>query len=98
MAPEPAYVRLSRRAAGSRRSAAGAGGARVEQAAGASPQLEHHVPGEPGLLQGQPPMMPNLLMIADKRTEAWAGGDFPAQPLRSLDDVLGAFDRTSAAR
>jgi hypothetical protein len=43
-------------------------------------------------------MMPNLLMIADKHTEAWAGGDFPAQPLRSFDDVLGAFDRTSAAR
>jgi hypothetical protein len=43
-------------------------------------------------------MMPNLLLIADQRTEAWAGGDFPAESLRSLDDVLGAFDRTSAAR
>jgi Helix-turn-helix domain len=43
-------------------------------------------------------MNPNLLLIADQRTEAWAGGDFPAEPLRSLDDVLGAFDRTSAAR
>lgn len=43
-------------------------------------------------------MMPNLLLIADHRTEAWAGGDFPAEPLRSLDDVLGAFDRTSGAR
>jgi hypothetical protein len=43
-------------------------------------------------------MMSNLLMIADQHTEAWAGGDFPAQPLRSLDDVLGAWDRTSGAR
>jgi hypothetical protein len=43
-------------------------------------------------------MMHNLLLIADQRTEAWAGGDFPAEPLRSLDDVLGAFDRTSGAR
>lgn len=43
-------------------------------------------------------MTPNLLLVADKRTEAWAGGDFPAESLRSLDDVLGAFDRTSAAR
>jgi hypothetical protein len=43
-------------------------------------------------------MIPNLLLIADQRTEAWAGGDFPAESLRSLDDVLGAFDRTSAAR
>ena len=43
-------------------------------------------------------MMPNLLLIADRRTEEWAGLDFPAEPLRSLDDVLGAFDRTSTAR
>ena len=43
-------------------------------------------------------MMPNLLLVADQRTEDWAGGDFPAVPLRSLDDVLGAFDRTSGAR
>ena len=43
-------------------------------------------------------MMPNLLLVADQRTEAWAGGDFPAEALRSLDDVLGAFDRTSGAR
>ncbi|HEX6912670.1 MAG TPA: hypothetical protein VF142_19845, partial [Longimicrobium sp.] len=42
--------------------------------------------------------MPNLLLVTDPRTEAWAGGDFPAVPLRSLDDVLGAFDRTSGAR
>lgn len=43
-------------------------------------------------------MKPNLLMIAGPHTEAWAGGDFPAEPLRSLDDVLGAWDRTSGAR
>jgi len=43
-------------------------------------------------------MSSNLLLIADQHTEAWAGGDFPAEPLRSLDDVLGAFDRTSTAR
>lgn len=43
-------------------------------------------------------MMHNLLLVADPHTEAWAGGDFPAEPLRSLDDVLGAFDRTSSAR
>lgn len=43
-------------------------------------------------------MKPNLLLIADQATEAWAGGDFPAEPLRSLDDVLGAWDRTSGAR
>lgn len=43
-------------------------------------------------------MIPNLLLVADPRTEAWAGGDFPAEPLRSLHDVLGAFDRTSSAR
>lgn len=43
-------------------------------------------------------MKPNLLLIAGQHTEAWAGGDFPAEPLRSLDDVLGAWDRTSGAR
>jgi hypothetical protein len=43
-------------------------------------------------------MMPVLLLVSDERTETWAGRDFPAQRLRSLDDVLGAFDRTSAAR
>ena len=43
-------------------------------------------------------MNANLLLIADPRTREWAGGDFPAQPLRSLDEVLGAFDRTSGGR
>ena len=37
----------------------------------------------------------NLLLIDDGASREWAGGDFPAQPLRSLDEVLGAFDRTS---
>jgi hypothetical protein len=40
----------------------------------------------------------NLVMMADPRTHEWAGGDFPAQPLRSLDEALGAFDRGSGGR
>ncbi len=40
----------------------------------------------------------NLLLIADPGTREWAGRDFPGQPLRSPDEVLGAFDRTSASR
>ena len=43
-------------------------------------------------------MNANLLLIADAATRKWAGGDFPAQPLRSIDEVLGAFDRTSGGR
>ncbi|HEX6042314.1 helix-turn-helix transcriptional regulator [Longimicrobium sp.] len=43
-------------------------------------------------------MKQSLLLVADPRAEAWAGRDFPAEPLRSPDDVLGAFDRTSGAR
>jgi Helix-turn-helix domain len=43
-------------------------------------------------------MMPNLLLVSDERTARWAGDGFPAQPLRSLDDVIGAWDRVSAAR
>jgi Helix-turn-helix domain len=42
--------------------------------------------------------MNTLLLVAGRRTEAWAGGNFPAEPLRSPEDVRGAFDRTSAAR
>lgn len=38
----------------------------------------------------------NLLLVADPGTREWAG--FPGRPLRSLDEVLGAFDRTSGAR
>ncbi len=38
----------------------------------------------------------NLLLLEGARE--WAGGDFPAQPLRSLDEVVGAFDRTSGGR
>jgi hypothetical protein len=40
-------------------------------------------------------MNANLLLITDGATREWAGGDFPAQPLRSLDEVVGAFDRAS---
>ena len=43
-------------------------------------------------------MNANLLLMADPRAREWAGRDFPAQPLRSLDEALGAFDRTSGGR
>lgn len=43
-------------------------------------------------------MSANLLMMAAPRTREWAGGDFPAHPLGSLDEALGVFDRTSGAR
>jgi hypothetical protein len=43
-------------------------------------------------------MSTNLLLFADPRTREWAGHDFPAQPLRSLDEAVGAFDRTSGGR
>jgi hypothetical protein len=40
----------------------------------------------------------NLLLIAAPGTRAWAGRDFPGEPLRSANEVLGAFDRTSSSR
>lgn len=43
-------------------------------------------------------MMPNLLLVSDERTRRWAGDGFPAEPLRSLDDVFGAWDRVAGAR
>jgi hypothetical protein len=43
-------------------------------------------------------MNANLMLVEEPAAREWAGGDFPAQPLRSLDDVLGAFDRSSGAR
>jgi hypothetical protein len=43
-------------------------------------------------------MTSNLLLVSDERTSRWAGDGFPAQPLRSLDDVFGAWDRVAGAR
>jgi hypothetical protein len=43
-------------------------------------------------------MASNLLLMAAPRTREWAGGDFPAERLGSLDEALGAFDRTSGGR
>jgi hypothetical protein len=40
-------------------------------------------------------MNADLLLVADGATGEWAGRDFPAQPVRSLDEALGAFDRGS---
>lgn len=43
-------------------------------------------------------MMPNLLLVSDERTHRWAGDGFPAEWLRSLDDVFGAWERVAGAR